>query len=149
MMKTIGLEQLIFRHYVRSALLSILTIEILLLAMYFGINAYIGRQVEATLKGEVQAVMPDLVSQAAGDINANFALIARQTRYFASAHEEVFAHPEAFEVIGEKPTFERAANGSLHQTNLKALVVGSSPTQPKFFLGRFARGCGLFHVLRK
>jgi hypothetical protein len=74
MMKTIGLEQLIFRHYVRSALLSILTIEILLLAMYFGINAYIGRQVEATLKGEVQAVMPDLVSQAAGDINANFAL---------------------------------------------------------------------------
>ena len=118
MMKTIRLERLIFRHYVRSALLSILTIEILLLLLYFGINAYIGRQVEATLKGEVQAVMPDLVAQAAGDINSNFALIARQTRYFASAHEEVFAHPEAFEVIGEKPAFERAANGSLHQTNL-------------------------------
>ena len=119
MMKNIRLEQLIFRHYARSALLSILTIEILLLAMYFGINAYIGRQTEATLKGEVQAVMPDLVSQSAGSINANFALITRQTRYFASAHEELFSHPEAFGVIGEKPAFEKAANGSLHQTNLK------------------------------
>ena len=119
MVKKIRLERLIFRHYARSALLSILTIEILLLAMYFGINAYIGRQTEATLKGEVEAVMPDLVSQSAGSINDIFALIARQTRYFASAHEELFAHPEAFGVIGEKPVFEKAANGSLHQTNLK------------------------------
>ena len=118
-MKKIRLDLLIFRHYARSALLSILTIEILLLAMYFGINAYIGSQTEQTLKREVRAVLPDLVSQTSDSIHSNFAFIARQTAYFASAHEELFAHPEAFAQVGEKPEFERAANGSLYQKNLK------------------------------
>lgn len=118
-MKKIRLDLLIFRHYARSALLSILTIEILLLAMYFGINAYIGRQTEQTLKREVRAVLPDFVSQTADSIHSNFAFIVRQTAYFASAHEEIFAHPGGVAPAGEKPQFERAANGSLYQTNLK------------------------------
>ena len=118
MLKSVRLDKLIFTHYARTALLSILTIEILLLAMYFGINAYIGRQTEATLKAEVEAIVPDLVAQSATSINSNFALIARQTRYFAEAHEPYFSHPEAITLIGEKPAFARAENGSLHQTNL-------------------------------
>lgn len=117
-MKKVRLDSLIFRHYTRSALLSILTIEILLLAMYFGINTYIGRQSERTLKREVEAVMPKLVALSAGSINSDFALITRQTAHFAAAHAEVLAHPEAFSVIGEKPVFTRAENGSLFQTNL-------------------------------
>ena len=95
-MKKIRLDLLIFRHYARSALLSILTIEILLLAMYFGINAYIGSQTEQTLRQEVRAVLPDLVTQASEAIQSNFAFIARQTGYFASAHADLFAHPEAY-----------------------------------------------------
>ncbi len=118
-MKRIRLDTLIFRHYARSALLSILTIEILLLAMYFGINAYIGRQTEQTLKREVEAVMPDLVSQSAGAINANFSQIVRQASFFAAAHAELIADPGSVAPPGEKPVFARAANGSLHQTNLR------------------------------
>ncbi|MCX6971693.1 MAG: hypothetical protein NTV93_16270 [Verrucomicrobia bacterium] len=118
-MKEIRLDLLIFRHYARSALLSILTIGILLLAMYFGINAYIGRQTELTLKREVRAVLPDFVSQTADSIHSNFAFIARQTAHFASAHEEIFAHPDGVAPAGKKPQFERAANGSLYQTNIK------------------------------
>ena len=118
-MKSLRLDALIFRHYARSALLSILTIEVLLLAMYFGINAYIGRQTERTLKSEVEAVIPNLVSQAAESINENFSLIARQARFFAAAHDDVFARPEAYPTVGEPPAFARAPNGSLHQTNLK------------------------------
>ena len=118
-MKKIRLDLLIFRHYARSALLTILTIEILLLAMYFGINAYIGSQTEQTLRQEVRAVLPDLVTQASEAIQSNFAFIARQTGYFASAHADLFAHPEAYAPAGEKPLFATAANGSLFQTNLK------------------------------
>jgi len=118
-MKKISLSLLIFRQYAQSALLSILTIEILLLLMYFGINAYIGRQTELTLKREVEAVVPDLVSQSAGAINANFSLIARQTKFFAESHVDLFTRPETLFVPGEQPSFARAANGSIHQTNLK------------------------------
>lgn len=118
MLKTMRLDAMIFSHYARSALLSILTIEILLLAMYFGINAYIGHQTEATLKSEVEAIVPDLVEQSAASINNNFSLIARQTRYFARAHEPFFSHPESIQIIGEKPAFARADDGTLHQKNL-------------------------------
>jgi len=118
-MKRLGLEALIFRHYARSALLSILTIEVFLLLMYFGINAYIGRQTEETLKREVEAVVPDLVSGSAKAINSEFAAITHQTKYFADVHRDLFSRPEEFVIAGEKPEFEKAANGSLHQTNLK------------------------------
>jgi signal transduction histidine kinase len=117
-MKSNKLEALIFRHYTRSALLSILTIEVLLLALYFGVNAYIGQQTEGTLKHEVRAVMPTLVAQSASAIGNGFQNIAKQTAYFAQENEALFAHPDAFPLIGEKPTFERAPNGSLYQTNL-------------------------------
>ena len=112
------LETLIFRHYARSALLSILTIELLLLAMYFGINAYNGRQTENTLKTEVAAVMPDIVSQTAMVINSNLTAITRATQFFADSHAELFAHPETFQHRGQKPEFAKASNGSTYQTNL-------------------------------
>jgi len=118
-MQKLKLESLIFTHYARSALLSILTIEILLLIMYFSINAYNGRQTEKTLKAEVEDVMPRLVTQAAESINENFSFITRQTRFFAEAHVPLFATPEAVIVTGEKPVFKKAANGSTYQDNLK------------------------------
>jgi signal transduction histidine kinase len=118
-MKRLGLEALIFRHYARSALLSILTIEVFLLVMYFGINAYIGRQTEETLKREVEAVVPDLVSGSAQAINSGFAAITRQTKYFADVHRDLFSRPEEFTIPGEQPEFDKASNGSVHQTNLR------------------------------
>ncbi len=113
------LEGIIFKHYVRSALLTILTIELFLLIMYFSINWYHGYKTESTLKSEVETVMPHLVVQSSENINENFNLITRQTEYFAQAHAEVAAHPEAFNIIGEQPHFARAANGTCYQSNLK------------------------------
>jgi len=118
MMLDIKLESLIFKHYARSTLLPILTVEIILLAMYFGINAYNGKQAEMTLKSEVNVVMPRLASQAAESINNHFAHITRQTRYFAEAHVPIFSNPESISIIGEKPIFAKAPNGTTHQTNL-------------------------------
>ena len=134
-MKRVRLNSLIFRHYTRSALLSILTIELLLLAMYFGINTYIGKQSEKTLKKEVEAVMPNLVALSASSISSDFALIKRQTTHFATSHENVIAHSEAFSVIGEKPVFLRSPNGSLYQSNLNKgssmFIPASGKTGPR------------------
>lgn len=119
----IKLEDLIFRHYARSALLSILTIELLLLAMYFSINAYNGRETGKTIKAEVEQVMPGLVMQSAATINANLESVTRATRYFGDSHTDLFAHPEAYVQRGPKPEFAKAPNGSHHQASP---VTGSS-----------------------
>lgn len=116
MQSRVKLEDLIFRHYARSALLSILTIELLLLAMYFSINAYNNRKTEQTLKFEVESVMPDLVSQTATVINTNLQAVTRSTQYFANAHADLFAHPETYIHRNQKPEFAQAPNHSYHQT---------------------------------
>lgn len=119
----IKLEDLIFRHYARSALLSILTIELLLLAMYFGINAYNGRETGRTIKAEVAHVMPGLVMQSASTINANLEAVTRATRHFADAHTDLFANADAYVQRGPKPEFAKAPNDSYHQS---APTTGSS-----------------------
>lgn len=113
----IKLEDLIFRHYARSALLSILTIELLLLVMYFGINHYNGRETAKTIKSEVEQVMPGLVMQSAATINGNFEAVTRATRHFADAHTDLFAHPDAYVQRGAKPEFAKAVNGSHFQAD--------------------------------
>jgi signal transduction histidine kinase len=117
--RTDNLDQIIFRHYTRSALMPILTIELLLLLVYFLSNAYNGLQTERTLKEEVRAVMPHLVSKDAASINDNFALIARQTAYFGRANTDIYNNPNAYRVSGEEPAFATSANGCFYQTNLR------------------------------
>jgi signal transduction histidine kinase/CheY-like chemotaxis protein len=119
MMVSNKLEGIIFKHYVRSALLTILTIELFLLIMYFSINAYHSHKTEITLKNEVETVMPHLVVQSSENINENFLFITRQTEYFAQAHAQVYANPSAFSTIGEQPHFAYAPNGTYYQANLK------------------------------
>jgi signal transduction histidine kinase len=112
----IKLEDLIFRHYARSALLSILTIELLLLAMYFGINAYNGRETGRTIKAEVAHVMPGLVMQSASTINANLEAVTRATRQFADVHTDLFANADSYVQRGPKPEFAKAPNDSYYQS---------------------------------
>jgi hypothetical protein len=96
----------------------ILTIELLLLLVYFLSNAYNGLQTERTLKEEVRAVRPHLVSKDAAAINDNFALIARQTACFGRANTDIYNNPDAYLVSGEKPAFATSANGCFYQTNI-------------------------------
>jgi hypothetical protein len=111
------LERFIFRHYSRSALIPILTIELLLLLIYFGVNAYTARQTAVTLRNDVTSVMPSLVKKQADLINQVFERVAAETAYFAGAHEALFARPEAYRVAGEEPRFAVAPTGALYQVN--------------------------------
>ncbi len=113
------LKHFVFRHYARSALIPLLTIELLLLVAYFGINYYTNKQTEKTLRNEVVLIMPALVNKEADLINKDFELITRQTRYFAEAHKALFDNPKAYRVIGDDPKFAIAPSKGLYQLNRK------------------------------
>ena len=116
-MGPMDLSRYVFRHYAWSALIPLLTLELLLLGAYFGVNATTNAQTERTLREEMAQVMPVLVRQQADRMDADFRTIARQTRFFAAAHRDLFDHPEAFRVLGDPPRFALAPGGSLYQTN--------------------------------
>lgn len=113
----LALNRYIFSHYARSALIPILAIEITLLVIYFAVNSYTTSRSEETLRKEVTAIMPHLVKKQADIINADFEAIARQTKYFAEANEELLRVPNGVLVSGESPQFAVAPTGALYQTN--------------------------------
>ena len=111
------LQSVIFSHYARSALIPILTIELLLVAIYFSVNAYTNHQAEIMLRGEVMSVMPHLAQKQADLIDTDFKFIALSTDYFAREHTALFADHQSRGVIGEQPRFAVAPTGALYQTN--------------------------------
>lgn len=141
--KKISLSKLIFRQYARSALFVILTIEVLLLVMYFGINAYISSRTKETLTEEVKRVVPNVVSLSADVIEGVLTAIADKTRFFAETHVRLFSHPESFPVDGEKPVFEEdpMGKGTIYQSNL---TNGSSFYIPKTSVGHMGPAQWLF-----
>lgn len=111
------LEQLVFRHYARGALVPIIAVDALLLILYFGINAWSVARTEEALQREVQAVLPHLAERHATSLDEQLRQVERETAYLARAHELIFASPELYGIPGEAPQFEVAPNGALVQTN--------------------------------
>jgi len=116
-MKAKSLADLIFRHYLRSALVPVLTVELLLVSAYFLVNAWNNRETELALRREVQQILPHLASREAAQLQDGFARIARETNLFAKEHEALVADPARFTVRGEIPILAKSPNGTLHQPN--------------------------------
>lgn len=122
-MRRIALQELILRHYSRSALIPILSIELALLVLYFGVSSYINLQTKQTLRREVGAVMPHFMHQRAQQISRDFAQISRQTSYFARAHAELLERLDDLPPPKDAPSFAVAPTGALYQ---QAPTSGSS-----------------------
>lgn len=119
MKEPLSLQKFIFINYARSALIPILTIEFLLLLTYFVTNFYIVWEMTKTLRSEVSNVMPDLVEKQSKLIDSQFENIARQTAYFAEAHERLLDSSFPVHVEGGEPIFKTAHTGALYQENRK------------------------------
>lgn len=129
-----SLAQLIHRHYLRGALLPILTVELVLVVAYFGINAWANAQTTATLRGEVEHILPHLAMEDAERIQEDFARITREASHLAALHQDLLARPDRFPAPDPPPLLAKAPNGSWYQTNRQDLsswfAVASAPMGP-------------------
>jgi len=116
-MATRSLADLIFRHYLRSALVPVLTVELILVSAYFLVNAWNNRETERALRQEVQQILPHLASREASLLQDGFSRIAHETNLFAKEHEALVASPGAYVVRGEIPLLAKSSNGTWHQPN--------------------------------
>ncbi len=117
-----SLSRFVFRHYLRSALVPVLTIELLIVAIYFAVNSWVTRQTERTLVRELEHTLPFVARDQASRIDADFQSIRKGALYFAKRHQQVELDPGNYRVVGEPPHFTQDSNGSVFQTNR----VGSS-----------------------
>lgn len=123
-----SLSAFVLRHYLRSALVPVLSIELLLVTIYFGVTSWIERTSVATMESELSATLPFLARDQALLIDADFQSILKGTRHFAERHREVEIHRGRQDHPDEAPVFERSPNGALYQVNRAG---GSSLFFPK------------------
>jgi hypothetical protein len=112
-----SLADLIFRHYLRSALLPVFTIEVALVTAYFLVNAWNLSETEAALRQEVRQILPHLASRQANLLQAGFSQIAKEATLLAHEHEALLHDPTRFSVRGPRPEIVRSPNGTWHQAN--------------------------------
>lgn len=112
-----SLSAFVLRHYLRSALVPVFTIELLLVLIYFLVTAWVARRTETTLRHEVESTLPFVARDQAAKIDRDFQGIRRATAYFAIRHRDLELHPGNFVVFGEEPVFARSPDGALYQVN--------------------------------
>ena len=130
-MKNRNINSLIYKNYLRSALIPILVIEVTLLLLYFGINRYIAEKNQITLLNEATANIQEIALREVESIDAQLQEACRLALMMQRDHEAFFAHPEACYLPHGEPEFAVHANGAYYKSkdNGGAILYYSSSTQ--------------------
>jgi diguanylate cyclase (GGDEF)-like protein len=110
-----SLQGLIYRHYLKSALIPMLAIELVLLTLYFSINLYISTRNQDTLLREVENNLLTITTIEARSIDNQLGEVARFTQLLQHAQETFFAHPEVCRLPNGPPRLERHPNGAYYK----------------------------------
>lgn len=116
MKATSSLQQIIHGHYLRSALVPMLAIEILLLALYFAITFYISGKSQALLLQEVKSNLTNTTAIEAAIIDTGLSEVARLARLLQTDHEGFFANPHLCILPNGEPRLARHPNGLFYKT---------------------------------
>ncbi len=117
MNKQASFKQLIKKEFVRSALIPIIIIELMLLVLYFSINAYKTYRTRITLLQEVKLNIGEIASREAGNINMELSKITDYAHLIRSENERFFKDPSKFVLPDVKPVLKVAPNGTMYKEN--------------------------------
>lgn len=116
-MKNTSFQNLIKKEFVRSALIPIIIIEIMLLVLYFSINAYKTHRTKITLLEEVKENISEMAFREANKINAELATVSQYARILQTENQRFFENPEKFLLPDVQPILKVAENGTMYKEN--------------------------------
>ncbi len=115
-MRSISINSLIYRNYLTSSLIPILTIEVVLLLLYFGINFYISGKNQQTLLNEATHSIQEIASREVTGINSQLEEVTRLALIMQREHEAFFASPEACYLPHGEPLLSVHENRALYKS---------------------------------
>ncbi|MBF0256806.1 MAG: HAMP domain-containing protein [Gammaproteobacteria bacterium] len=115
-MQPTSIHSLIYRNYLTSSLVPIFTIEVVLLLLYFGINAYISTQNQATLLAEAKHNIQEIASREASAINKDLRAASDLSLMMQRDHQ-AFVAGNACHLPNGEPEFGVHANGAFYKTH--------------------------------
>jgi len=116
MNKALSLDKLIYKNYLKSSLVPIFAIELILLALYFGVSYYITKKSQETLITQATTNLIEIGKREAYSINNQLLDVSRLSQIMRKDHERFFKNPtECFLPNGE-PEFKYHQNGVYYKS---------------------------------
>jgi PAS domain S-box-containing protein len=112
MNKSISIQNLIYRNYLKSSLIPIIVIEVTLLLLYFGINYYISERNRTTMLDEATKNIREIASREVRSINRQLIEVADLALIMKRDHESFFADPDACYLPNGRAEFRVHENGA-------------------------------------
>lgn len=117
-MKNQSFKSLIKKEFVKSALIPIIIIEIMLLVLYFSINAYKTHRTKVTLLKEVKENISEMALRESNKINAELATVSQYARILQTENQRFFNNPEKYKLPDVAPVLKIASNGTMYKENM-------------------------------
>ena len=115
MLRSIKLQSLIYRSFLTSSLVPLFAIELLLLLLYFGVNAYLSDHHQNAFVEEVVSNLEGISIREANLVDGQLAEVSRMAALMQRAHEDFFAHPERCKGVVPTGLFRTHPNGALYK----------------------------------
>ncbi|MBF4694176.1 ATP-binding protein [Fusibacter ferrireducens] len=112
-----SIRQIIYREYVKAALLPILMVALLLIMVHFVIIFYVESFIKEALLEEAKFNITEITSREAKNINMTIEQIVQHAEILQKENERLFDDPESFGVTQESPVFKVAENGVTYKSN--------------------------------
>ncbi len=117
MKKSISIQALIYRNYLRSSLIPIFTIEVLLLVLYFAINSYTSDKNQQVLLQEVTRNLQEITSRESININYRLQEVSSYAALIRREHQAFFANPDSCFLPHGEAQFTTHKNGAYYKVN--------------------------------
>lgn len=114
-MSKITLKKLIYKNYLKTALTSILFIEIMLVFLYFSSNKRVVNSTVDFALNDLKLSVLDRVNSTTSIINEKFNNLENQAALLQNEHQNFFLYKDNI-TINNKPKFGFASNGMYYKT---------------------------------
>lgn len=108
---------ILYRGFLSSSLVPLLTIEVVLLLLYFGINLYISSKNQATLLSQATQQIQELATREVNNIDLQLAEVRRLALMAQNDHQAFFGQRERCEQPNGPADFGQHANGAYYKLN--------------------------------
>lgn len=115
--RTLGLQSVIYKSYLTSALIPILFIELLLLVLYFGINQYMSSENKNTLYIETMKSLEQIVDREVSNLNLKLKEVSQLTKLLQLDHQRLFPLGDYCDQPNGKTEFGLHKNGAYYKLN--------------------------------
>ncbi|XPV70605.1 MAG: diguanylate cyclase [Halarcobacter sp.] len=114
-MKTVNLKNLIYQNYLKTALTSIIFIEITLLFLYFNVTNNLVNKSSSFIIKDLRETVYSKIDDIKDDINRNLLDIEKIALLFQNEHQNFFKYYKNIK-IDKKPKFKVAENGMYYKS---------------------------------